>query len=194
VHVDLASRSAHHRKYGTTFADSWTTRDGTTFVAVGSVIGGGDRIAVSDLLRTGARAIVGSHAAFANAIAALDRVVRHHASERRDDELAAALVLLAFPAGDDAVQVVGAGNLHAFAIDALGVRHALHGREAALGTALAHHGDDALAAAVRLHRDDVVVASTAPVDDAWWPAGKRTAEALLQRSTDAEASVAVITG
>ena len=193
MHVDLASRSAHHRKYGTTFADSWTTRDGTTFVAVGAVIGGGDRIAVSDLLRTGARAIVGSHAAFANAITALDRVVAHHAAERRDDELAAALELHAFPAGDDSVQVAGAGNVHAYAFDALGVRHALPGRHAALGTGLPHHDDDALSSVVRVHRDDVVIASTVPVDDAWWTAGKRTADAQLQRSTGAEASVAVIT-
>ena len=50
MHVDLASRSAHHRKHGATFADTWTTRDGTTFVAVGAVVGGGDRVAVSDLL------------------------------------------------------------------------------------------------------------------------------------------------
>src|ERR1700682_4409460 len=113
MHVDLASRSAHHRKHGATFADTWTTRDGTTFVAVGAVVGGGDRVAVSDLLRTGARAIVGSHAAVANAIAALDRIVLRHAAERRDDELAAALAILAFWPDAEAVEMVGAGNLHA---------------------------------------------------------------------------------
>jgi hypothetical protein len=193
MHVDLASRSAHHRKYGTTFADSWTTRDGTTFVAVGSVVAGGDRIAVSDLLRTGTRAIVGSHSAFANAIAALDRIVAHHAAEQRDDELAAAFVLLAFAPNVDRVQVVGAGNLHVAAIDAIGGRHVLHGRVAALGAGVTPHPDDVHFEEVRFHRDDVVVAATVPIDPAWWPAGKRTAEALLHRSGDAEASAAVIT-
>src|SRR5581483_12411307 len=74
---------------GATYAETWTAHDGTVFVAVGAVFAGSDRIAVADLLRTAGRAVIGSMAMMANALRALDRIVRKHAQEQRDDELAA---------------------------------------------------------------------------------------------------------
>ena len=193
VRVDLETRCAHHRKYGATFAETWTTHDGTTIVAVGAVVGGTDRIVVSDLLRAGARALVSSRAALDGAVAALDRIVQHHARERRDDELAASIALLGFAADGYAVDFVGAGNLDSTIFGAIvDERRALHGLSAALGTGIVAPDGRSRFECHRLHRDDLVVASTVRGDRAWWPAGDRSAAALLRHSDAPEASAAVI--
>lgn len=193
VHVDLETRCAHHRKYGSTFAESWVTRDGTTIVAVGAVVGGNDRIAVSDLLRAGARALISSRAALHAAVVALDRIVGHHAREHRDDELAASIALLAFAPDGNAVDFVGAGNLDSSIFGAIAdERRALHGVSAALGTGVVAPDEEPRFECHRLHRDELVVASTVRVDGGWWPAGDRTTAALLRRSDAPEASAAVI--
>jgi hypothetical protein len=192
--VDVETRCAHHRKYGTTFGESWTTHDGTTIVALGAVLGGTDRIAVSDLLRAGTRALVSSRVALEGAVAALDRIVALHAREHRDDELAAAIALLAFGADGYAVDFVGAGNLDTSIFGGIAdQRRPLHGLFAALGTGIAAPNPDASTFEChRLFRDDLVVASTVPVDRAWWPSGDRTAAALLRYSDAPDASAAVI--
>ncbi len=193
MHVDLETRCAHHRKYGSTFAESWTTHDGTTIVAVGAVVGGNDRVAVSDLLRAGTRALISSRAALHGAIVALDRIVQHHAREHRDDELAASIALLAFAADGYDVDFVGAGNLDTSVFGAIAdERNALHGLSAALGTGVVAPDEEPRFECHRLHRDELVVASTVRVDRGWWPAGDRTAAALLRRSDAPEASAAVI--
>ena len=106
MNVDVASRAPHARKYGPTFAESWTSADGATIVAVGAVLAGRDPIVVSDLLRTGARALVTSRHALAVALGALDRVVQRHAHEARDDELAAAVMVLALEPDRGDVEVL----------------------------------------------------------------------------------------
>ena len=99
MRAETASRAPHARKHGTTFAETWTTADHATIVAVGAVLTRNDPIVVSDLLRTGARAVVTSRKALATALGALDRVVQRHAKEHRDDALAAAVALFAFRGG-----------------------------------------------------------------------------------------------
>lgn len=204
MNVDVASRAPHRRKYGSTFAESWTGADGATIVAVGAVLAGRDPIVVCDLLRTGARALVTSRNALATALGALDRVVQHHAREARDDELAAAVVFLALDPHHDDVEVAGAGQLHAALFDGSGVARPLHGRAGALGTGIEPQG---LVERIRLRRDDILVAATVPIDHAWWPAGARTANTLVhggnpavhggtpavRGGTPAEASAAVVT-
>ncbi|HTJ26365.1 MAG TPA: SpoIIE family protein phosphatase [Candidatus Limnocylindria bacterium] len=189
MRVDVASRTIHHRKYGATFAESWTSADGATLLAVGAVLAGADPVVVSDLLRTGARALVTSRKALAGALAALDRIVQNHAREHRDDELAAALTLLAGEPGSDTMQIAGAGQLHAALIDDSGAQHHLHGHAGALGTAIEPRD---LVQTVRLRRDDIIVIATIPIEAEWWKAGDRTAEALLRRSEAREASAAVV--
>ena len=107
MRVETASRAPHARKHGATFAESWTLADGATLVAVGAVLAGGDSVIVSDLLRTGARAVLTSRNA------------------------------LAFARGASDVDVAGAGQLHAALIDGSGAQQPLHGHAAALGTGLA---------------------------------------------------------
>jgi hypothetical protein len=189
VQVDVASRAPHARKHGSTFAETWTSADGATIVAVGAVLAGRDPIVVSDLLRTGARALVTSRTAFGTAIAGLDRVVQRHAREARDDELAAAIVFFALDAHSADVTVAAAGQLHAALIDDAGAARPLHGRAGALGTGIE---PDDLVEHVHLRRDDLLVAATVPIDHAWWAAGLRTADALLHRSAQPEASAAVL--
>lgn len=195
--VDVASRAPHGRKYGSTFAESWTSADGATIVAVGAVLAGRDPIVVCDLLRTGARALVTSRNALATAVGALDRVVQHHAREARDDELAAAVVFLALDPHHDDVEVAGAGQLHAALIDGSGVARPLHGRAGALGTGIEPQD---LVERIHLRRGDILVAATMPIDHAWWTAGTRTAGALLHAgapathgSTRVEASAVIVT-
>ncbi|MBV8581949.1 MAG: SpoIIE family protein phosphatase [Candidatus Eremiobacteraeota bacterium] len=189
MRVDLASRAPHARKHGTTFAESWQSADGATIVAVGSVPAGIDPVVVSDLLRTGARALVTSSKALGIALGAMDRVVRNHAREHRDDDLAAAVVLFAFaPDGQD-LDVAGAGQLHAALIDGSGKQHPLHGRGGALGTGIEPKD---LVEHVHLRRDDLVVAATVALDHGWWDSGLRTAEALLHRADAHDASAAVV--
>lgn len=185
----VASRAPHARKHGTTFAETWTSADGATIVAVGAVLAGADPVVVSDLLRTGARALVTSRRALAIALGALDRVVRKHADEHRDDLLAAAVVLLAFAKDGTEVDYAGAGQLHAALIDGAGAQRGLHGRAGALGT-----GIEPLDPIEQLHlrRDDLVVVATIPLDRAWWASGDRTPEALLHQSGAHEASAALV--
>lgn len=189
MRVDVAFRAPHARKHGTTFAETWTSADGSTIVAVGAVLAGDDPIVVSDLLRTGARALITSRKALGTALGALDRVVQKHAREHRDDALAAAVVLLAFARDAHDVDVAGAGQLHAALIDGSGEQRALHGRAGALGTGI-EPAD--LIESIHLRRDDLIVAATIPVDHAWWLAGDRSAEALLYRSGAHDASVALV--
>jgi hypothetical protein len=189
MRVDVASRTIHHRKYGATFAESWTSADGATLLAIGAVLCGKDPVVVSDLLRTGARALVTSRKALAGALTALDRIVQNHAREHRDDELAAALTLVAGTPGSDTLEFAGAGQLHAALIDDSGAQHPLHGRAGALGTAIEPRE---LVETVRLRRDDLVVLATIPIEAAWWQAGDRSAEALLRRNDAHEASAAIV--
>ena len=190
MHAEVASRAPHARKHGTTFAESWTSADGATIVAVGAVLAGSDPVVVADLLRTGARALVTSRKALAVALGALDRVVQKHAKEHRDDALAAAVMLLAFARNAQDVDLAGAGQLHAALIDGSGAQHALHGRAGALGTGIEPND---LIEHVHLRRDDIVVVATVPLDHEWWASGNRAAEALLHRSTASDASVAIVT-
>ncbi|HTD38816.1 MAG TPA: SpoIIE family protein phosphatase [Candidatus Limnocylindrales bacterium] len=189
MRVETASRAPHARKHGTTFAESWTSADGATIVAVGAVLAGGDPVVVSDLLRTAARAVVTSRKALATALGALDRIVQKHAREHRDDELAAAVMLLALARDGPEIDVAGAGQLHAALVDGSGAQRPLHGHAGALGT-----GIDAASAVQQIHlrRDDLVVVGTIPVERAWWDAGDRSASALLHRSAEHDASVAVV--
>jgi hypothetical protein len=191
MQVDLASRSVHHRKYGTTFADSWVTHDGTTIVAVGSVFSGEDRVAVSDLVRTAAHALAGSRLMLHDAIPALDRIVVKHAQDHRDPALAVAVALLGFPRTSDVVDFVGAGRLHVALFDGLGTPVALYGLDAALGTGIEPHPNETRYVVQRLHRDDTVVASTVPVAPGWWQS-ERSAAAVLAHTGDPEMSAAVI--
>jgi len=189
MRAETASRAPNARKHGTTFAESWTSADGATIVAVGAVLAGGDPIVVSDLLRTGARAVVTSRKALATALGALDRVVQKHAREHRDDALAAAVMLLAFMRDAHELDVAGAGQLHAALIDGSGAQQPLHGHAGALGT-----GIDAASAVqqIRLRRDDLVVVATIPIERAWWDSGDRTADAFLHRTAEHDAAVAVV--
>ena len=189
MHVEVASRAPHARKHGTTFAESWTSADGATIVAVGAVLDGLDPVIVGDLMRTGARALVTTRKALATALGALDRVVSNHAREHRDDRLAAALLLLAFTKDGHDVDLAGAGQLHAALVDGSGRQHPLHGRAGALGTGIEPND---LVETVHLRRDDLVVVSSVLIDPGWWTAGSRTAEDLLRRSGAADASAAVI--
>ncbi|HEX3463660.1 MAG TPA: SpoIIE family protein phosphatase [Candidatus Elarobacter sp.] len=189
MRVETASRAPHARKHGTTFAESWTSADGATIVAVGAVLAGADPIVVSDLLRTGARAVVTSRKALANALGALDRVVQKHAREHRDDDLAAAVMLLAFARDDSEIDVAGAGQLHAALIDGSGAQQALHGHAGALGTGIDAPGP---VQQIRLRRDDLAVVATFPIERAWWESGDRGAAALLHRSGEHDASAAVV--
>jgi hypothetical protein len=191
MRVEVASRAPHGRKHGATFAETWTSADGATIVAVGAVLSGGDPVVVSDLLRTGARALVTSRKALTAALAALDRVVQKHAREHRDDELAAAITLFASAKDSHDVDAVGAGQLHAVLIDGSGAHHPLHGRGGALGTGIEPND---LVQQLSVRRDDLIVAATMPLDAAWWPSGNRTAHALLHRSDLHDAAVAVIAG
>jgi hypothetical protein len=189
MRVGVASRATHGRKHGATFAETWTSADGATVVAVGAVLGGCDPIVVSDLLRTGARALVTSRKALGTALGALDRVVQKHAREHRDDELAAALVLIAFAKDAHELDIAGAGQLHAVLIDGSGRERHVHGRAGALGTGIE---PDDLVERIAMHRDDLLIAATVAPDAGWWPSGNRTAETLLHRSNLHDAAVAVI--
>jgi hypothetical protein len=189
MRVEVASRAPHARKHGTTFAESWTSADGATLVAVGAVLSGADPVVVSDLLRTGARALVTSRKALGAALSALDRVVQKHAREHRDDVLAAAVVLFAFAKNAHDVDAAGAGQLHAALIDGSGAQHPLHGRAGALGTGIETKD---LVQQIHLRRDDVVVAATIPIEPGWWAAGDRGAAALVHRSAASDASAAVV--
>lgn len=151
--------------------------------------GSGDRVRVADLLRTGARALVLSRAAFATALPALDRIVQTHAREDRDDTLAAAVVLAAFGPSGDEVAVAGAGRLHAALIDGAGGIRQVHARAAALGTGIAA-GD--VVETFRLHRDDLLAIASMPLPAPWWPSGDRTASALLRLGGEPDAAAAVI--
>jgi hypothetical protein len=190
MQAEVASRAPHARKHGTTFAETWRSADGATVVAVGAVLAGNDPVVVSDLLRTGARALVTSRKALGTALGALDRVVQKHAREHRDDLLAAAVLLLAFaPDGVD-VDAAGAGQLHAALIDGSGKQHPIHGRAGALGTGIEPKD---LLESLHLRRDDLIAAATVPIEPAWWDSGNRTADALLHHSTAHDVSVAVVT-
>ncbi|HZO93987.1 MAG TPA: SpoIIE family protein phosphatase [Candidatus Baltobacteraceae bacterium] len=191
--VEVASHAPHARKHGATYAETWTAHDGTVFVAVGAVFAGSDRIAVADLLRTAGRAVIGSMAMMANALRALDRIVRKHAQEQRDDELAASVAIFAIPPREGDVAFTGAGTprLHVALIDGLGAQHPLHGLGAALGTGIEPEPGAPLETR-RLHRDDVLVATTFAIPEGWWAAGRRTADALVHAAADAEASAALI--
>src|ERR1700760_1890674 len=159
MRAETASRAPHARKHGATFAESWTSADGATIVAVGAVLAGGDPVVVSDLLRTGARAVVTSRKALATAPGAPHRIVQRHAREHRDDELAAAVMLLAFANDGHELDVAGAGQLHAALIDGTGTQQPLHGRAGALGTGIEPAG---AVQQVRLRRDDLVAIATMP--------------------------------
>jgi serine phosphatase RsbU (regulator of sigma subunit) len=189
VKVDVASRAPHARKYGATFAESWTSADGATIAAIGAVLAGRDPVVVSDLLRTGARALITSRGALAAALGALDRVVQRHAHEARDDELAAAVMFLALDPAHGDVELAGAGQLHAALIDGSGSARPLHGRAGALGTGIEPKD---LVERIHLRRDDLLVVATVSIDYAWWSAGVRTADALLHRSAAREASAAIV--
>jgi acyl-CoA hydrolase len=189
MHVDVASRAPHGRKHGATFAESWTTHDGTTIVAVGAVLGGKDPIAVGDLLKVGARTVVTTPAALHEALVALDRLVTHHGREHRDDELAASLVLVALHPDGKTITVAGAGRLAAIVVAANGSYHVVHGRAGALGTGVE---PEAATDVVALRHDDLVAIATAPVDPEWLSTEDRSADALVHRIAAPEASVAVM--
>ncbi len=192
MNVEVASHAPHARKHGSTFAESWKAHDGTVFVGVGNVFAGKDRVAVADLLRTAGRAVIGSMAMMANALRSLDTIVQKHAREQRDDELAAAVAVLAIPPAAESVSFVGAGLLHIALVDGLGTPHPLHGLGAALGSGLEPAAGEETFQVQRLHRDDLLVTATFPIPPAWWSQGRRTAEALVHASADPEASAAVI--
>jgi hypothetical protein len=125
----------------------------------------------------------------AAALDGLDRLVTTHAREHRDDELAASILLLAFAADALHVAIAGAGKLTATIVAARGeVRH-VHGRAAALGTGIEPRD---VVDRVTLRRDDLVVAATFPLDPARWPAGDRSAAALVALAAEPEASAAVV--
>lgn len=189
MHVEVASRAPHARKYGSTFAESWTCADSATIVAVGAVLAGRDPIVVCDLLRAGARALVTSRNALATALTALDHVVARHAREARDDQLAGTIVFFALEPNGAKVAVAGAGPLHAAVFDGAGTARSLHGHAGALGTGIE---PKEVVEHVQLHRDDVLVAATVPIERAWWATAPRTADALLHRSAQHEASAAVV--
>jgi len=189
MRVEVMSRAPHARKHGSTFAETWTSADGATIVAVGAVLAGGDPVVVSDLLRTGARALVTSRKALGAALGALDGVVTKHAREHRDDVLAAAVVLMAFANDATDVDFAGAGQLHARLIDGTGTQRPLHGRAGALGTGIEPQN---LIEHFHLRRDDLVVVATLPIEHAWWASGDRTPDALLHRSDANDAAAAVV--
>jgi hypothetical protein len=190
MHVDVASRAPHGRKHGATFAETWTTHDGTTIVAVGAVLSGKDPIAVGDLLKVGVRTVVSKGDALHDALVGLDRLVMHHAREHRDDELAASLVLLAFEPEGRHVAVAGAGRLGATIVAAAGNHHTVHGRAGALGTGI--EPADAVDI-VPLRHDDLVVVATAAIEPRWLNDADRSAHLLVHRIAEPEASAAVVT-
>jgi hypothetical protein len=189
MRIDVASRALHGRKHGPTFADTWRAPDGQTIGAIGAVLGGQDPIVVSDLLRTGARALLTSYRAMATALVALDRIVRTHARDHRDDTLAAAMLLIALdPAGDE-LTWAGAGQLHAMVIDGAGAHHPLHGHAGALGTAIE---PPEVVEHVHLRRDDALVAATIPLPAGWWGNAAPSAEGLLHQAGAHEASALLV--
>jgi hypothetical protein len=189
VHVDVASHAPHGRKHGTTFAETWTLADKTVVVAIGAVLAGNDAFVVCDLVRTGAHAVVTSRKALAGAVSTLDRIVRNHAREHRDDALAAAIMLIGIPPAGNDVEAAGAGRLYGGLIDGNGATHALHAHAAALGAG----AQLAETTPVHLRRDDVVAIATAPIPPGWWDAGDRTATALLHRAAAPDAAAAIVT-
>lgn len=189
MHVDVASRAPHGRKHGATFVESWTTHDHTTVVVIGAVLAGADPIAVGDLLHAGSRALVNSRGALQPALIALDKLVSAHAREHRDDALAAAVALLAFPRDGAHVDVAGAGQLHVAILNGSGDRQPLHAHAGALGTGIEPHD---VVASYPFHHDGLVVAATVPIPEGWWPSGDRTANGLLQRTDAGECSAAVV--
>jgi hypothetical protein len=189
IRVEAASRAPHGRKHGSTFADSWRAPDGSTIGAVAAVLAGRDTVAVSDLLRTGAHAVLTSRATLDAALAALDRIVRTHARDQRDDELAAAMLLVAVEPSGDQLSWAGAGQLHAALIDGGGTAHPLYGHAAALGTGVEPMD---LIQRVRLRRDDALVAATVPFPAGWWGTTAPSAETLLVRAGAPEASALLV--
>jgi serine phosphatase RsbU (regulator of sigma subunit) len=189
MRIEVASHATHGRKHGVTFADTWQASDGATIGALGAVLEGGDATAVIDLMRTGARAVLTSRNTLGNALAALDRIVRHHAHERRDDDLAAAMLLIALDPHNDELLLAGAGQLHAAIVDGAGTSHPLHGHAVALGTGIAGPVD---LQRLRLRRDDAIVAATVPVPAGWWTAANRSAETLVAHAGVPEASALLV--
>ncbi len=188
MRAEVAAHAPHARKHGATFAEVWTLADRTTIVAVGAVLAGADPFDVSDLVRTGARAVVTSSRALARAIAALDRIVSSHAREHRDDALAVAFAVVSVPPSGSDIAVAGAGPLHAALFDSAGTPQPIHARAPALGTG-SELGD---ATPLHLHRDDLVVVSTMAVPASWWSSGDRTPRALLHPTGTTDAAAAVI--
>lgn len=189
MEVDVASHAPHGRKHGATFADTWTTHDHTTIVVVGAVLAGADPIVVGDLLHAGSRALVNSRGALAPALVALDKLVAAHARDHRDDDLAAAVVLLAIPRDGSHVDIAGAGQLYVAIVNGSGDREPIHGRAGALGTGIEPHD---VVQSIPLHHDGLVIAATAPVPEGWWPSGDRSAHAFIQRAGGTESSVAIV--
>jgi hypothetical protein len=189
MRVDVASRAPHGRKHGSTFAETWQAHDRTTIVAVGAVLAGRDRVVVGDLLKVGVRTVVTGGAALHAALVGLDKLVTSHAREHRDDELAASVVLLGFDRGGLGLTVAGAGRLAATIVSGTGAFEHAYSRAGALGTGI--EPEDATET-LTLRPDDLVVAATVAIDPRWWPAGDRSAHALLAHATEPEASAAVV--
>jgi hypothetical protein len=189
MRIEAASHATHGRKHGSTFADTWQASDGATIGAIGAVLEGGDAIAVIDLMRTGARAVLTSRNTLGSALAALDRIVRRHAHERRDDDLAAAMLLIALDPHSDELLLAGAGQLHAAIVDGAGAVHPLHGHALALGAGIDGPID---IQRLRLRRDDAIVAATVPMPPGWWDAPHRSAETLVARAGVPEASALLV--
>jgi len=177
VQVDVASRAPHARKYGSTFAESWTSADGATIVAVGAVLAGATRSSCAiccapaparwspRTTRCRSARRPRPRRAAARARSARRRARRSgHVPRARSDR------------GD--VEVAGAGQLHAALIDGSGVSRSLHGRAGALGTGIEPKD---LVERIHLRRDDLLVAATVPID----PAGGPPARAPPTRSSTA---------
>ncbi|HTW84258.1 MAG TPA: SpoIIE family protein phosphatase [Candidatus Sulfotelmatobacter sp.] len=191
MRVDVASHASHGRKYGPTFAHTWRAADGATIGALAAVLAGQDPIVVADLLRTGAHALLTSRKALGTTLVALDTIVRKHAHEHRDDDLAAAMLLIAIdPAGEEITYAgAGAAQMHVAVVDGAGALHPLHGHAVALGTGI---DGPVESQHVRLRRDDAIVAATVPFPAGWWAAGNPTAESFLARAGHPEASVLLV--
>jgi serine phosphatase RsbU (regulator of sigma subunit) len=140
-------------------------------------------------MRTGARAVLTSRNTLGSALASLDRIVRRHARERRDDDLAAAMLLIALDPHNDELLLAGAGQLHAAIVDGAGAAHPIHGHAVALGTGIDGPVD---IQRLRLRRDDAIVAATVPMPAGWWDAPHRSAETLVAHAGVPEASALLV--
>jgi hypothetical protein len=171
--IDVASRAPHGRKHGATFAETWKTRDGTAFVAVGSVVAGADPIVVSDLLRVAAKTVINSAQRLDAGLAGLARLIAAHARDHKDPALAADVVLAAVEPDGKTLHLAGAERLTTVLVDGGGARQ--------------QHGPR-----LTLRRGDRLIVATVPLPGTWWSHGARTADSLVRLGDATELSAAVV--